>query len=58
MKPTTLVLVGLLGIAAGVIFGIFLGIERVHVTILMCVGFGVLAWIFTYLFLKINQSGS
>ncbi len=46
-------LAGALAFGFGVAFGIFLGIERVHVTLLMSVGFGVAAGIFSYLLLKI-----
>jgi len=51
-------LAGILGIGTGVIFGIFLGIERVHITLLMSIGFGVAAGIFTFLLLKITKSSS
>ena len=51
-------LAGILGLGLGVAFGYFLDVERVHITLLMAVGFGVAAWIFTYLLLKITNSSN
>ena len=51
-------LAGILALGLGVAFGIFLGIERVHITLLMSVGFGVAAGIFSYLLLKITKSSN
>ena len=49
-------LAGILGIGTGVAFGYFLDVERVHITFLMSIGFGVAAGIFAYLLLKITKS--